>query len=349
MIEVFSTAEDQKWDEIVCSMSNFDVYYLSGYVKAFEKNGDGKACLVYIHDNNARLIHVIMKRDISDMEEFDGLFKEDEYYDVVTPYGYGGMLIEGRDASGLFSEYIDFCIANNIVCEFDRFNPVSNNADKVKEFYEIKELGNTVYIDTSSQETIWQNMSSKNRNMIRKAWKSGMQVYWGRAPWMLDSFMEIYNQTMDRDNADEYYYFNKDFYESILYDLKQQAMWFYAVAEEKIIAMSIFLFTNGRMHYHLSGSLTDYRSMAPTNLILYEAAMWACEQGYECLHLGGGVGASCDSLYRFKKAFNRGDDMLFCIGRKIYLPDMYDKLVQLRSESDENFQLNVNFFPQYRG
>ena len=95
---------------------------------------------------------------------------------------------------------------------------------------------------------------------------------------------------MDKDNAEEYYYFEEEFYKSIHEDLSGHYEMFYAVYEGQIIAMSIILFANRQMHYHLSGSMIEYRNLAPSNLLLYEAALWGCKQGYRTFHLGGGVG-----------------------------------------------------------
>ena len=61
---------------------------------------------------------------------------------------------------------------------------------------------------------------------------------------------------------------------------------FYATLDGKIIAMSIMLFANKQMHYHLSGSMMEYRNLAPSNLLLYKAAVWGSEQGYKTFHLG---------------------------------------------------------------
>ena len=69
----------------------------------------------------------------------------------------------------------------------------------------------------------------------------------------------------------------------------------------EIAAISIFMFCNERMHYHLSASQKKYQSLAPSNILLYEAALWAANNGYKTLHLGGGVGAEHDGLYKFKK------------------------------------------------
>lgn len=156
-------------------------------------------------------------------------------------------------------------------------------------------------------------------------------------------FRVIYNSTMDKDRADAYYYFEPAFYESILNDLPDNAQLFYAALDGTIIAASIMLTANGRMNYHLSGSLRGYAHLAPTNLLLYEAALWGCENGCKTLYLGGGVGSGEDSLFKFKKAFYRGDDLFrFHIGRKTFLPEKYKELVALREPG------NRGFFPQYR-
>ena len=113
---------------------------------------------------------------------------------------------------------------------------------------------------------------------------------------------------MDKDNAEKYYYFSSNFYQSILNDLPQNAQVFYAVYENNIIAASIILAANGKLNYHLSGSIKEYSNLAPTNLLLYEVALWGCANGYKTFYLGGGVGSGNDNLYKFKKSFYRLDD-----------------------------------------
>ena len=115
-------------------------------------------------------------------------------------------------------------------------------------------------MDISSPGIIWKNLTSKNRNMIRKAIKSGIAIYNGRYPEIYEHFREIYNKTMDKDHAESYYYFAQGFYESILMDLPQNAQVFYAELKGKIVAASIILAANGRLSYHLSGSLREYQN-----------------------------------------------------------------------------------------
>lgn len=102
---------------------------------------------------------------------------------------------------------------------------------------------------------------------------------------------------MDKDHAKEYYYFDAKYYNSLLNDLPQNAQVFYAQLDDKIIATSVILSANCRLSYHLSGSSREYQNLAPTNLLLYEVALWGCANGCRTLHLGGGVGLNEDSLY----------------------------------------------------
>ena len=149
---------------------------------------------------------------------------------------------------------------------------------------------------------------------------------------------------MDSDNASPYYYFKDAFYQCIIEELSNESQVFWAELDGKIIAASVMIGTNGFMSYHLSGSLRSYRNLAPTNLLLYEAALWGCEQGFKTLHLGGGVGSKEDGLFKFKSAFNRNKKCQFSIGKKIYLHHIYDSLEEIRGE-----KLNTEYFPKYRG
>ena len=151
---------------------------------------------------------------------------------------------------------------------------------------------------------------------------------------------------MEKDNAADYYYFSPEFYKSILNDLKNSALIFYAEQEGKIIAMSIILYSKGQLHYHLSASDIEYRNLAPTNLLLFDVAIWGAVNGYKTFHLGGGVGSHEDNLYKFKKSFYKGEDTQFSIGRKIFDAEKYKMLCNIRFKG-ETYD-NVSFFPQYR-
>lgn len=352
MLSVISIDESNKWNEVVRSFGDYDVYYLNEYTKAFKIHGDGEPILFYYEVKDTRAMNVVMRREVESDRNFREKIPKGTHFDLITPYGYGGFLIEGDKSVNniklLNSEYGDYCINNGIISEFVRFHPLLENYKNLDEIYDILTLGKTVSIALKSTEQIWNDFTSKNRNMIRKAKKSGVEIYCGLNSEIFDEFIRLYNATMDKDNAKDYYYFKKDFYDSILKDLRGNALIFYAVFEKKIISMSIILFANQHVHYHLSASEREYLHLAPTNLLLYEVACWGCENGFKTFHLGGGLGSNEDSLYKFKKAFNRNSDNTFAIGRKIFDYEKYNNLIEIRKQ-DYNFKDNKLFFPRYRG
>lgn len=342
MIQIFDMTQRKEWDEVVRSFAEYDVYYLSGYVRAFEIHGDGEPQLLFYEEGGFRAIYVYMKRKTA----IDGV------YDSITPYGYGGVLFEGdtceEQLKAFWKAYVEKMKELNIVDNFVRYHPVLANAVPMKEVSEVIDLGKTVAIHLDSPEVIWENIIPKNRNMIRKAEKNGIEIHHAYDMELFKDFIRIYNATMDKDNAEEYYYFGEEFYKSIHEDLDGNYEMFYATLDGQIIAMSIMLFANKQMHYHLSGSMMEYRNLAPSNLLLYKAALWGCEHGYKTFHLGGGVGSGEDNLYKFKAAFNRKSDYQFSIAKMVFDQEKYDALVEERAARDPEFDKDSKFFPVYR-
>ena len=342
MIRLFGIDEAAQWDSTVRSFAEWDVYYLSGYVKAFHIHGDGVPSLLYYEVEGLRAIYVYMKRETA----LEGV------YDSITPYGYGGVLFEGdlseSNLQAFWNAYVEKMKEVGIVDNFVRYHPVLANAIPMKQISSVIDLGKTIAFDLATPEVIWENIISKNRNMIRKAEKNGIEILHGKDLALFQDFKRIYNATMDKDNAADYYYFGEAFYESIHNDLNDNYEMFYAVLDGQIIAMSIMLFANKQMHYHLSGSKIEYRNLAPSNLLLYKAALWGCERGYKTFPLGGGVGSGEDNLYKFKAAFNKNSDYHFSIGTQIFDQEKYEELVKIRRESDPYFDESSHFFPLYR-
>ncbi len=342
MIRIYGIEQAQQWDENVKGFADYDVYYLSGYVKAFYIHGDGDPFLLYYEGDGLKAIYVYMRRPTA----IEGV------YDSVTPYGYGGVLFEGDTSEtnlhAFWKEYLAKMEEEQIVDNFVRYHPVLKNAVPMKDISNVIDLGKTIAFDLTSPEVIWENIISKNRNMIRKAEKNGIEILHGKDLGLFKDFRRIYNATMDKDNAEEYYYFGEPFYESIHNDLHDNYEMFYAVYEGQIIAMSIMLFANKQMHYHLSGSMIEYRNLAPSNLLLYKAAVWGCEQGYKTFHLGGGVGSGEDNLYKFKAAFNKNSDYQFSIDKQVFDQEKYDELVSIRETQDPTFNKDSHYFPLYR-
>lgn len=338
-LKLITLNDSAEWDNIVKSFANWEVYYLSGYVRAFTVRQEGEPILIYLEGKTTKAVNVVLKRDLREVF----LDLSEPLYDLITPYGYGGFLVEGTEIEDIKNAYYRFCAENKFVSEFVRFAPFVQDKNRF-DLYQIVVLGKTISVPLDGEETIWQNFSSKNRNVIRKAMKSGVMIHQDRSMETFRNFKRLYNLTMDKNHADPYYYFGDEFYESIHTDLAHNSTIFYADLDGEMIAASIILFGNQSMHYHLSGSKREFQHLAPTNLLLYEAACWGNRQGFRTFHLGGGVGAKEDSLFSFKKAFYRGEPNEYRIGKACFMPEAYEDLLRRRGIQKGE----TGFFPEYR-
>ena len=339
-----------EWNSIVKSFANWDIYYLYEYTESMARHGDGKQFLFYFKGDKSRMCYPVHIKDIADFPAFGTALPHGLCFDISTPYGYGGPLVEGDFDEGeqeVFDmPYSEFCRDHNIVTQFVRYHPLLQNQYTISHISETADIKETIAIDTTDKDLIFQNMDSKNRNMIRKAEKSGVEIFADDGEH-LDDFIRIYELTMTRLEAKSYYFFERAYYEYLISNMSQYTKFFYARLNEEIISSSIFFFNEQFMHYHLSGTVTDYRAYAPTNLLLYQAALWANERGIKQLHLGGGTGI-VDSLFNFKKQFNKNGHLPFWIGRTIIDRDAYNHLLDIRKELDPTFDKNNSYYIQYR-
>lgn len=349
-LEIIGFDEKDKWNSIVKSFNWHDVYYLNQYISGFRYTNDGKPFLIYYSGHKMRLCYVVQQSDIAECAKFSGVLEQGKYHDWSTPYGYGGPLTDCYDEtemSDFFKLINGYCKSNNIVTQFIRFHPLLQNQRTFQNFCDLRRLKSTVFIDTCNKDTIYTNMDSKNRNMVKKAQKNSIEIITDSSIEVKTAFVEIYKSTMQRNNASEYYYFGQMFFDDMILNLAEYYTLFSAKFDGKIISSAIIMHCNGNLHYHLSASLREYMHLAPNNLLLYTAACWGADNGYIRLHLGGGVCIE-DSLLSFKKSFNKKGLIDFYIGRNVFCKEIYQELLDIRATADISFNPDNNYLIQYR-
>lgn len=312
-------------------------------------HGDGDIYLIYYEYNEDRFCYVVMQNDIADSEKFDEKLEKNKYYDWETPYGYGGPLtdseISEETQKAFLMDITNYCVEHGIVSQFVRFHPLLKNYDVMPTVIETRYLRDTIFIDTESTELIMINMDSKNRNMVRKAQKNNVSII-RKNITEYDDFISMYIETMEKNKVEKYYTFGKEYFESLV-ALKDNAFILYAMYEDIPISGSIMYFNDRYMHYHLSGSRTEYRKYSSSNLLLYEAACMASRMEIKQFHLGGGM-APDDSLFGFKKQFNKNGRAKFVVGRTIFDKEKYRELLVVRKQDDPEFDIDNGFMIQYR-
>lgn len=236
---------------------------------------------------------------------------------------------------------------SGIISQFFRFHPLLQNQKILESVSDVIYMKKTIYIDTGNSDVIFKNMTPNNRNMVRKAKKNGVSIVTDKGE-RLEAFIKIYEATMKNNGADSYYYFEKEYFKELIDTMPDSIQFFYAEYQGIPVSASIFLYNQHFMHYHLSGTLPEYRNLGAANLVLSEAAYWAAEHNIKKFHLGGGLGIE-DSLFSFKKHFNRNGEIDFCIGRNIFDKSTFDELVKIREENDPDFDSSRPFLIKYRG
>ena len=294
------------WDAL-----ELDAYYRRPYVEAAALLDKGRPFLLE-HDG----------------ARFAGI-ERDEPRDVVTPYGYGGPT-----ADGFWDAYEEWARERGVVTTFVRFHPLYGNQRGAP--IHVDELAPTVAWRLDPDRDLLAGLHFKHRNKVTKAENAGATVTQHDG---LGEFVPLYEDTMRRVNADDFYFFDPAYWERLG---ELPLVRFDAGIDGEVVASALCLATPPWLHYHLSGTTDAGRTTGSSTLVLLEAARWAQANGYERFHLGGGLGGKEDSLHHFKARFDPEGLVPAAVGKAIHDEDAYRRL---SGGSEVAFE---GFFPAYR-
>lgn len=336
-----------QWNEYLTNFQEdrYDIYFTEEYVKLYKGEKDKVECFIY-KDGYEILIFPYIKREIT--------LLNGEYFDIEVPYGYGGPITNTDNLlfiQNAFSEFRTAAKESKIIVGFIRFHPLLQNHRALLEQCSVIFERKTVAINLElERDEIWYDQfQSGNRRAIRKAQKSGLVYYVDDSLQYLDAFKHIYRGTMERVNAENFYFFNDAYFFNIrrLTDYVFLGIVFF---EEKVIAASLFFQYGIFGHYHLGGSLESERQYRPNNFLMYNTALYMKENGVKRFHLGGGTDRDINNnLYRFKKGFSK-DEYSFYIGKLLTDRKMYEEVCALwedkfpqKKEHYKNFVLKYRY------
>lgn len=321
-----------------------DIYFEPAYARLYETEGT-KMVEYRFECEYGTITNLFLKREIP-----ISLDDQIRYYDIVTPYGYGGPIIhKTSDKERLLDAYMDdfrqYALREHIVDEFVRFHPIVGNALDFERIYHSVYDRKTVGTNLTYDDVIETEFSKHRRKDIRRILKNpDIRYEVNEHPSTLDDFVEIYYSTMDRDNADEYYYFGKEYFRQMLVAFPDNITTGKVFLGDRLIAMGIYFRYGKYLHAHLSGTQSEYLEYSPAYILKYALALYGHEKGYEVIHYGGGSSRSQDnSLYRFKKEFGKNTEFDFYFAKMIWNADIYEKLCAAKG-----VDMNSTFFPAYR-
>lgn len=323
-----------------------ELFFTQNYGKLYEKMENG-VCEVFKFSHPLGVVHhLFIKREIPSS------LTSKRFYDLITPYGYGGPVILKCKKGGK-SELVDqflqafgkYCEKQNIVSEFVRFHPMLKNADDFNRVYETEFLRETTGTNLKDfEDPVASEFSKSARKAVRKALKAGVEYRVTVKPDSLDHFKEIYYATMKRINAASYYYFDEKYFSNCLKYFSDKIVLIEAVYKEEVIGAELHFICGSFLHTHLSGTIENTNHLSPVYVMTYAAALWGKENEIDVIHAGGGVTNSPeDTLYLFKKKFGQNTNFQFHIGKKVWNPEIYQLLCEEAAVDAEE-----EFFPAYR-
>lgn len=329
----------ESWDKTLEDIISYDFYHTYDYHHISKSENEKPILLVYSEEDKIIAIPFLLR------QVFDS-----DYRDLTSVYGYSGPLVknidETFDNSNFKKELNAFFEMYQVVSVFSRLHPFLNKQGFViNNLGKIKKLGKVVNIDLSKtldeQRSQFSKTTKRYLNKTRKICLVKNEVN----SKMIDVFMDLYYENMDRVNAKQSYYFSKEYFEAFANSKNFKTDILYLVLEEtnEIISAAMMIKTNNIVQYHISGTRNKHLDLTPIRVLIDEMRITATEQGYEYFNLGGGLGSLEDSLFNFKASFSK-DFKDFKIWKYVVNQSSYDNLVKQYSDLNGNQE----FFPLYR-
>ncbi len=347
-------SENPLWKETLQKL-RYDTYHLPEYVALEAKRNRHQPEALLVSEADKIFFVPYLLRSCNNLVELTD--NQEEVLDVISPYGYPGILLSdaarknSQFVHNAFNELKQTFQSRGICSAFLRLHPILS--DEFPEVFPPKSLtnnGETVSIDLSlDTNKIWAQTRRGHQSTINKCKRLGLTARTGSLADYIDEFLSIYKETMDRLQAQDSYYFDRDYFTDLL-KLDDHLHLGIVESEGQIISAGLMFECCGIVQGHLAGTKTEFLKQSPFSLQLHHSRLWAKERGNKFLHIGGGVGGNKDKLFTFKSGFSRQRHQFFTM-RLIIDEAKYDRLVSQRAQT-KNIPITQlkesNFFPAYR-
>jgi hypothetical protein len=322
------------WRQALNELGSHDFTHTFDFHRISMSNGEGEPLAFVVRDDIGRACAMwpVLKRKIDNGDLFD----------FTSVYGYAGPIVAaGADSRTALTAILDAMRQYGAVSLFSRMHPLFS--DRLDQDFKGTALGDIVVIDVGTNQNVLSGYRGGHRREIVNARANGVAVSVESGASAIADFHAIYHQAMRNLGADDYYFFDQAYLQSMAESNDFEVICLFAIYDEKKIAASMFTITGSIMQYYLSGTISEFRHLAPSKVIIAEAHSLALKMGVAQIILGGGVGSRRDALFSFKKGFSPLF-FPFHVMRHILDKDRYLSLCVAREVDHDNME----FFPAYR-
>lgn len=324
------TPEDTRWQALYDAFApdGRDVFYAPAFAAHCQRTlyEDQAVRAAIAETDEGGFIYPFVQRGL---DRVTGSDRAAGLADITSLYGLGGAITRGLsdpEIAAVHAQLRDYCQANGVICGFERIHPVLKDQRWIETCDRVLDVGETVIVDlTPDPDDLLAGFKHAARKAARKAIKSGVTVHVEENVQSLADFLRIYVGTMDRRDAGDFYYFPEHFFAEIFPALQGQAVYYYAVHQDRIVSCELVLVSDTFGHSFLGGTDRAAMEVAPNNLLKFEIMKDLRARGCRQFILGGGSQPG-DGIFKYKLAFAPDGARPSIVGGHIYDPTAYDKL-----------------------
>ena len=340
MQTLIPATDSARWRETLLAISKTDVCQLPEYHEAYAGRFEGAQALLWSFQSEDRFFcYPFMKTPVVLSFE-NGKRMETDYCDLTSVYGYSGPITNSNEPEFIKSAWEEFeawSKENKVLAEFIRFSIFAENTQYAhpKVHVEQNRQAAVSYLP-ETEKALLTALGGKTRNMLKKAERSGLVARELPFREWLPEFRRLYEQTMQRNSAGSFFYYDDTYYGHLLNLKDKECLLFGVFKDETLVSTAIALIYGECALYHLGASLQEYVREGAGNLALFHMSCRLQDLGVRFLNLGGGrTTASDDPLLGFKKRNATGLADFF-IGKRIHEEKAYRELQDTWNNEEKN-------------
>jgi CelD/BcsL family acetyltransferase involved in cellulose biosynthesis len=137
----------------------------------------------------------------------------------------------------------------------------------------------------SDTDKVFSQLHSMHRRNVKTARSKDVQIVWGNTREHLEEFYKLHLHSRRRQGVPIQPW---KFFDTLRKNLFEQNLGFLLLAyhNQQCIAGSVFLHWQKTLTYKYGASLPDENRVRPSNLVMWTAIEWGCNNGFEKLDLG---------------------------------------------------------------
>ena len=348
-MRILGTNDTAEWLAVLGQARQHDFHQLPQYHRLAELRGEGLAQLFVHAEDGCTIALPLLLRPV-DPAEPDG------WHDATSVYGYGGPVAShGTPPAGVVRNFQSALAAElarrRVISVFSRLHPLIAQEVLLAGLGVCPAAGETISIDLALPNEAQRAQYSRTcRTSLRKLRESGFTGFHDCEKRYLPEFVGVYLETMRRVGAQSSYLFDEAYFNLLTRDLGGVSHLFVALKDGEVAAASLCTICDGIVQDHLGGTRDAFLKFSPDRLVVDTERLWAAAMGARVFHLGGGVGAQEDSVFRYKSGFSDRRHM-FRTWRWIIRPEVYEELSAIsarRNAANGLRAISAGYFPAYR-